>query len=331
MKKILFGLLLVGSSINVFAGGKGNGGDICENRIIEIRNDVKQWINKGAGEKLNFPDGLTPEVYSFKMLDATESTTISCVSDKLFIGNAEKTCVNSYNDSTGESLMECNIDRFIKSTNESNQYKLIHHEYAGVAGLEVNNGTDESDYILSNQISGYLEEKLIKQLVVKDLYNNKTVNNCTIYIKPILESPLLKLKKGRYALDHRDIEIIEEKNEKIQERNDDIEWSRRKLEDELEDKGYVLVERSSDARFLVPYHKASRTIYRSDEMDDHNAIVGEGNIKIEDKKSGIILYLSEEDEPSLRIYENFFLIPGSRYSAYKKMLNTIPVCNFIGE
>ncbi len=51
-------------------------------------------------------------------------------------------------------------------TSESDQYVLVHHEYAGLAGIEISKGED-SDYQVSNQISGYLENQVIKKLAVK--------------------------------------------------------------------------------------------------------------------------------------------------------------------
>jgi hypothetical protein len=52
------------------------------------------------------------------------------------------------------------------ATDQSDQYVLIHHEYAGLAGFEVNDG-ESSQYEISNQISGYLEDQIVKKLVVK--------------------------------------------------------------------------------------------------------------------------------------------------------------------
>jgi hypothetical protein len=43
---------------------------------------------------------------------------------------------------------------------------LVHHEYAGLAGFEVNSGED-SIYPISNQIAGYLEDHVVKKLVVR--------------------------------------------------------------------------------------------------------------------------------------------------------------------
>ena len=59
----------------------------------------------------------------------------------------------------------CSREDFMK-LNETNQYVLIHHEYAGLAGIESPN-KDDSQYQVSNQISSYLVDKVVKRLSVK--------------------------------------------------------------------------------------------------------------------------------------------------------------------
>jgi hypothetical protein len=51
-------------------------------------------------------------------------------------------------------------------TSEAGQYRLIHHEYAGLARIEKNYGS-ASDYEFSNQITNYLEHQTVLKLALK--------------------------------------------------------------------------------------------------------------------------------------------------------------------
>ena len=59
-----------------------------------------------------------------------------------------------------------------KSTSESKQYKLIHHEFAGLASIENNEGA-ASDYAISAQITDYLTQQTVLRLAIKP----KAINN----------------------------------------------------------------------------------------------------------------------------------------------------------
>jgi hypothetical protein len=98
------------------------------------------------------------------MIEKIKGAKISCTWEPLFVGRAEKTCLNFVGDD-GVDLVLCNVNRFM-STSESDQYILVHHEYAGLSGFEVNNG-ESSDYRISNQLSYFLEDQIVKKLVVK--------------------------------------------------------------------------------------------------------------------------------------------------------------------
>jgi hypothetical protein len=166
--KLLF-VILTFSSLSLAAGRGGgdhvgNGGDICENRFTSIRIDLNSWILKGGASGLDLPKYLSQSEYSRTMLQNFATAKVSCTSDKILVGAAEKTCKN-FIDSDLNPRILCNHDRFMK-TSESDQYVLVHHEYAGLSGFEIT--TDEvSHYELSNQIVGYLEDQIVKKLIVK--------------------------------------------------------------------------------------------------------------------------------------------------------------------
>lgn len=151
----------------VRAGDKtGNGGDLCESRIKLIRDDLGSWISREGYKNLDIIDlSIDLELYRKKMSYAlTSRQSISCVERILAIDGSEKTCVNRKR-SDGTSEITCNIRRF-NNLSESDQYVLVHHEYAGLAGIEVN-GKDGSVYPLSNQISEFLADVSVKKLAIK--------------------------------------------------------------------------------------------------------------------------------------------------------------------
>ncbi len=163
--KYMATFLLMFLSINAHAGREGgNGGDICERRIKEIRDDISSWLSKGGANGLALPPQTTPASYVVAMQNAISDTEVSCVSETLRIGESEKTCINSVSNK-GVRRIFCNIDRFQK-TADSDQYVLVHHEYAGRAGLEINEG-ESSQYAISNQITGFLEDQIVKRLAIK--------------------------------------------------------------------------------------------------------------------------------------------------------------------
>jgi len=161
---ILLGALLT-ISLTTFAasGGKiGNGGDICEDKIKIIRDDIRSWILQGGSKGLELPEDISLKDYN-KLMLASFNAIINCSDEKIFIGSAEKTCKN-FEDENGYNSIQCNFERFNKTTMDD-QYKLVHHEYAGISGFEVNND-EESDYRISNQIMAFLDYHVVKKLSI---------------------------------------------------------------------------------------------------------------------------------------------------------------------
>lgn len=167
--------------------GAGNGGDECEREIQHIRNEIKNWILDGGHEYLSLPSSISKEKYKNTMLDAITFSKFSCTTDKLKIFNAEKTCKN-FVDKNGEKRILCNSKSFFE-INESSRYTLIHHELAGVSGFEVNNTEEESNYFISNQLTGFM--KVVRQikLSIVPIYQKdiKTTSNF---------DPIAKLNEG---------------------------------------------------------------------------------------------------------------------------------------
>lgn len=177
---ILSFIFIVGLPLLSSANGSSvrGGGDPCENRIKNIRNDIATWIKDGGAESLSLPQAVTLEKYTQGMLQQIAKAKIQCVGTgdagyPIQINGTPKVC--KFQRSPNASLIVCDYQKF-QSLGESEQYILVHHEYAGLAGLENPNGSD-STYTISNQISDYLEDEIIKKLVVKE--------------RPLPQAPLL--------------------------------------------------------------------------------------------------------------------------------------------
>lgn len=148
-------------------GQDRGGGDVCENKIKEIGKDLYTWIYKDGGRDLDL-DEISYDDYKNNMLQAiNQAKAINCISGErseqiLKVNGIEKTCVFDKR----MSSITCDESKFM-SKNIDDQYRLIHHEFAGLAGLE-NPNQENSNYKLSNQISYYLETITVKKLVIKN-------------------------------------------------------------------------------------------------------------------------------------------------------------------
>ena len=154
------------ASATIGPGGSG-GGDNCENRIQQIRDDIKDWIGKGGHQTLKLPSDISPDIYSARMNRAfLDAGNIKCVSPgdddyPVQINGTPKTCLFK---SLPNIQIICDREKFQKES-ESGQYVLVHHEFAGVAGLEQPEN-EISKYFLSNQITSYLRDTVVKKLAV---------------------------------------------------------------------------------------------------------------------------------------------------------------------
>ena len=94
-----------------------------------------------------------------------EATDIECVHNPIMVQGQEKVCRFDKLE-TGPKIT-CNYEAFLdqKTITEDDQYQLIHHEYAGLAGLEKPN-KGQSTYPISNQIASYLQNEVVRRLPV---------------------------------------------------------------------------------------------------------------------------------------------------------------------
>ena len=157
---------LTTSHANILQSDKGNGGDSCERRMLTIAEDFKNWFSSDSYKGIQLPLNLNETEYKTKMLDAIHNSTLNCTTEKLLVGHSEKTCKNLV-ESNGKKTITCNLERF-NYTEESEKYKLLHHEYAGISGFETNNASDNSHYTISNQINQFLDLELQMKLKIKN-------------------------------------------------------------------------------------------------------------------------------------------------------------------
>ncbi len=156
-----------------FADGPGNGGggDNCEERIKEIRGDIQKWIARGGHKiDLDLPEGITPQIYENKMNAAMSKAKINCpITDernRIVVCGSEKVC--KFEKVKNVFSITCDYKKFMdKQTMDSaQQYRLIHHEFAGLADIEKPK-CEDSVYEVSDQITDYLENQIVHKLAVK--------------------------------------------------------------------------------------------------------------------------------------------------------------------
>ncbi|RZA06607.1 MAG: hypothetical protein EOP11_09880 [Proteobacteria bacterium] len=165
MKHLFLLIALIACATPSFAADKVlNGGDACERRFTEVRDDLRTWLENGGSKALVFPEGKDKSGYATAMLRAIGQAQVACTADKLWVGTAEKVCVNE-TDLAGDSRILCQRDAYL-SLGVNEQYRLTHHEYAGITGYETNKG-DASTYSLSDQLTGYLDFYSTQRLTVK--------------------------------------------------------------------------------------------------------------------------------------------------------------------
>jgi hypothetical protein len=182
MKGLLFTAFIISNLMTInysYAAARGNssggGGDALELRINEIRSDLLNWVNDGGSKELHLPSTISQEEYVSQMTDILQpkKVIIGLVEKddetndelKVTVDGEPKTCRGFISKIDSMPHILCNIQRF-KNTGESLQYKLIHHEFAGLVGLEQNTGA-ASDYQLSEQITDFLVVEKVLKLSVK--------------------------------------------------------------------------------------------------------------------------------------------------------------------
>lgn len=171
---IVLSLLMLSSpafSIEGDGTHTGGGGDYTESVIFEIRATIREWIKKGGSRKLELPNKMTVREYNRKMLavlkphavvvsvvTAEEERNTSDPELKVIVDGEPKSCRGFISEIDKRRHILCNSDRFPEDPTE--QYRQIHHEFAGLAGVEHNQGAS-SDYSISNKVKEYVEPETV--------------------------------------------------------------------------------------------------------------------------------------------------------------------------
>lgn len=186
---LLMASLFSQSSYAAKKGQEGGGGDTAEIRVNEIRSDLLDWINRGGAKSLILSD-ISYDDYESEMIEILQPKKViigfvekdddSNDELKVSVDGVPKTCRGFISKIDTNPHILCNISRF-NNTSESDQYKLIHHEYAGLAIVEKNEGA-ASDYLISSQITSFLKKETVLKLAVKKKTGNSFV---TVKITPL--------------------------------------------------------------------------------------------------------------------------------------------------
>ena len=179
--QLLIGSVLFLSALNVHAQGGatgvGGGGDFCDGRIDEIRRDLQTWIQNGGSSGLDLRAAqLTVDTYNSKMLAilSDHAVVLACLKPTeanpvpVQVGGVPKTCRGYVSLHDQRPHIDCDLSRFYRNPrfSDSEQYALIHHEFAGLQSIEKNVG-GSSDYSISNQLVEYLVAETVFKLGIK--------------------------------------------------------------------------------------------------------------------------------------------------------------------
>ncbi len=156
----------------------GDNGSVFEERVNEIRSDLLRWIKNEGAKGLRYPKNISYNTYvtDMSIILQKEQVSIIFTEDKVIYDNSEKTCKGIIDELSSEMHIICNTSRFANTT-KADQYKLVHHEYAGLARIEKNEGA-ASDYNLSSQITDFITSENILQLSIQK--NQR--KSCNLYI-----------------------------------------------------------------------------------------------------------------------------------------------------
>ncbi|MGZ6286543.1 MAG: hypothetical protein ACXWQO_00015 [Bdellovibrionota bacterium] len=155
-------------------GSSPGGGESCEIRAQDIVLDISRWLEDGGAKRLKFRNGDNEKTFSKKMKAAIAKVkNVTCVSPgepgfDIFVNKEAKECIN-FVDDKGANRIRCHRKKFYSGLKDKNnnpdQYRMVLHELASLAGLEKPK-KDVSDYFYARQVTGYLEDTVVKRLAI---------------------------------------------------------------------------------------------------------------------------------------------------------------------
>jgi len=132
---------------------RGNGGDPDVGKFRKIGSEIQSWIQGGYANKIILPAGMALQKYVTAMNAAFNEYHVSFIDGSVSVRGLQRMCKNT-NDRVHGAQIVCQRSLILRELNANSDgiYQLIHHEVAGIAGLELNIG-QESDTRLSDQIT----------------------------------------------------------------------------------------------------------------------------------------------------------------------------------
>src|ERR1044072_7768042 len=136
-----------------FGGANHGGGDSCEDRFKIVRQDLLNWIESGAAEVFTLAGRpqITKDEYIAGIKKQIKEAHIACVSPgdpghPVLVNRKPKECKSEIDSATGIPQITCDREKFYSSLpdreNNPEQYRIVHHEYATLAGFEIPNADD---------------------------------------------------------------------------------------------------------------------------------------------------------------------------------------------
>lgn len=166
-----------------------------------IRGEILAWLDSGSGKNLLLPPDLSyddylakirplflPEVVAVDAVTTLEEEATSDPERKVVVAGVFKTCRGFVSDLDHRRHILCNVERF-EGTPIAARFRLVHHEYAGLARVEKNEGAS-SDYGVSDQMTDFLAAEAQFKLSPTRKLDSKTV-----LLRDILSQLKLALSK----------------------------------------------------------------------------------------------------------------------------------------
>ncbi len=193
----LIALIGLSSTVNAESnegGISGGGGGFAEIKMKSIRDELLTWVKSPGPSSLDFrkAHGLTEAEYRLKMKDILSNLSVqigsisaeeeSKTNDpdlKVRVQNEPKDCRGSLWARDGLPHILC-IEKPFMDASSSDQYRMIHHEYAGLIGIEKNIGPN-SDYNLSEQLTEYVEPQVTDRLGIKRKHKRELTGDTLRY------------------------------------------------------------------------------------------------------------------------------------------------------
>lgn len=176
---IIFSTIVLSLDVNAQGGvGGPGGGGKNEPFFNEVAKNLRDWILSGNADALEsqLPPDVTLKQYKSLMISVLNNYNVSFTDKELRINGYPKTCIG-WRGANNVFQIQCNNGQFGSDTpdNINNVYRVVHHEFARLACRKTrsgpicleNNRNENSDYRISELISGFLRSTVVMRLPVE--------------------------------------------------------------------------------------------------------------------------------------------------------------------